>query len=178
MKRRIIFAVVASSVLAACATPYQESGLSSSGVRGLLGGVQASRIDETTIQISTRGNAYTSAETITRYALRKAAEETLAYGYDGFYVVSDQDRTRRVTDYTPGSATTSFSGTVMGTGNNTAFVTGSGTTAYSPPEAITYVKPGSTLTVKMFKGPKPNDAPGVYDARDLLRFLVPPQPAK
>jgi hypothetical protein len=177
MKRRIIFAVVASSVLAACATPYQERGLSS-GVRGLLGGVQASRIDETTIQISTRGNAYTSAETITLYALRKAAEETLAYGYDGFYVVSDQDRTRRITEYTPGSATTNFSGTVMGTGNNSAFVTGSGTTSYSPGETTTYVKPGSALTVKMFKGPKPNDAPGVYDARDLLRFLVPPQPAK
>ncbi|WP_374658513.1 hypothetical protein [Phenylobacterium sp.] len=167
---RIISAVIACSALAACATPYQEM--------GLLGGVQASRIDETTVQISARGNGYTNAETITRHALRKAAEETVAAGYDGFYIASAQDRTRHMTQYTSGSATTNFSGTVMGTGSNTAFLMGTGTTHYSPPQATTVVKPGEAVIIKMFRGAKPSDAPGVYDAHELLRFLAPPQPAK
>lgn len=167
---RMMLTAAACSTVAACATPYQEM--------GFFGGVQASRIDETTVQISARGNAYTSAETISRYALRKAAEETIADGYDGFFIVSDQDRTRHSTYYSPGTATTTYSGTAMSTGYNTAYVSGIGTTSYTPPQAYTFVKPGEAVMIKMFKGPKRSDAPGVYDAHELLRFLAPPKSAR
>ena len=169
MKYRIILAAINCSVLAACATPYQQM--------GLMGGVQASRIDETTVQISARGNAFTDADTVSRYALRKAAEETVADGYDGFYVVSDQDRSRHGTIYTGGGSTTNFSGTAMGVGGNTAFINGTATTTYSPPQAYNFIKPGEAVTIKMFKGPKPSDAPGIFDAHELLRFMAPAQQA-
>ena len=179
MRCQIIPAIIACSMLAAC-TPYQEM----SGVKGLLGGVQAHRIDETTVQVLARGNALTDADTITRYTLRKAAEETLAAGYDGFYIVSDQDRTRRRIVSTmdisgTANGTTSVHGTMTGAGN-TAFISGTAnSTAFLSGTATTQtyniIKPGETVTIKMFRGPKRSNAPGVYDAHELLRFMVPPQ---
>lgn len=74
-------------LLAGCATPYQEAGFS--------GGVSAVRIDETTLQVTARGNGLTSPETVQRYLIRKAAEATLAAGYDTFMLIDASDGTRR-----------------------------------------------------------------------------------
>ncbi len=179
MTYRIILTIAASLALVGC-TPYQEM----SGVKGLLGGVQAHRIDESTVQILARGNAFTDTDTITRYTLRKAAEETVADGYDGFYIVSDQDRSRHQTisrtdisgtangsTFINGTAT-GFGNTALfnGTANSTTFLSGTATTT-----AYNIIKPGETITIKMFRGPKPSNAPGVYDAHELLRYMVPPQ---
>jgi hypothetical protein len=172
MKYQIILATFACSILASCATPYQEMGLKS-GVKGLMGGVKATRIDETTVQIAASGNAFSDKDTISLYALRKAAETTVANGYDGFYIVSEHDRTRNYTHITPGYSTTSYSGTATGVGYNTAHISGSGTTTYTPPVTTNFIKPGQALTIKMFKGTKQTNASGVYDAHELLRFMVP-----
>ena len=66
--KRIILAASACLGLTACATPYQGMGFT--------GGVSATRIDETTVEIYAAGNGFTNQETISHYVMRKAAEET------------------------------------------------------------------------------------------------------
>src|SRR5262249_40192561 len=87
MKLGITAAAVAGALLAGCATPYQEM--------GLLGGVEAYRVSDDTFQVVAKGNGYTDPATIQRYALRKAAEMTLASGYDYFALASEGDISRR-----------------------------------------------------------------------------------
>src|SRR5215468_7671733 len=94
MKNRII-CILAALTLGACATPYQEIGLT--------GGVSAVQLDESTLRISGRGNAFTDAATIQNYVLLKAAEETSRRGYDMFMVISANDVSRAGTIVLPGS---------------------------------------------------------------------------
>lgn len=153
---KLAFMVVACGALTACATPYQE--------QGFLGGVHATRVDETTVQIAARGNAYTDADTINHYAIRKAAEETLADGFDLFLIVNAADRTRQGSFVTNGSATT-----------NTSYFAGTATsqTTYNPGQVVNFVKPGETMTIKLFKGAKPANAPSnLFDAREVLKYIV------
>lgn len=143
---RAALPILALAALTACATPYQPM--------GLLGGVTATRIADDTAQIRASGNAYTDPDLIQRYALRRAAEETIADGYDLFRIENVSDRTT-VGSETYGSAT----GTRYG-------VFGS---AFSMP----VIKPGQTLTIRMLRGEKPNPMPdNEYDAREVLRYLV------
>lgn len=130
---RLVLCAALMAGLSACATPYQDMGFA--------GGVRATRIDETTLLITGKGNAFTSSDAIQQYTLRKAAEATVAAGYDGFRVVESRDQSRR--------------GLVMNEGNLSSFS-----------------KPGETVTIQMFKGPKPAGAPsGVFDAREVLKYM-------
>jgi hypothetical protein len=140
--------IVAACILglSACATPYQEMGFT--------GGVSATQLTSDTFQIVASGNGYTSTATIERYALRKAAEVTVANGYDLFLIASAADQ-----------------GRVAGFMTNSQFNIDGG---YSTGSATPIFKPGQTMMVKTFKGPKPADAPtNLYDAREVLRYLVP-----
>ncbi|HWA60781.1 MAG TPA: hypothetical protein VG939_05370 [Caulobacteraceae bacterium] len=146
MKVLAIGAIFAGLTLTACATPYQEM--------GALGGVRAVRITQDTAQITASGNGYTDPDTIQRYALRRAAEETIADGFDFFRIVRDQDRT------TAGSATYGSA-----TGNRY------GIWGWSFSEPI--IKPGQSLMIKMTKGPPPNPRPDdLFDAHDVLAHLA------
>ena len=51
------------------------------------------RITEDTAQIRAIGNANTDPDTVERYALRRAAEETIQDGFDLFRIVRVADRT-------------------------------------------------------------------------------------
>jgi len=151
LRTRSLSAVIAVCILGlgACATPYQEMGLT--------GGVSATQLTSDTFQIVAKGNGYTSSSAIERYALRKAAEVTVANGYDLFLIASAADR-----------------GRVSGFTTNSQYNGG----GYSSGFATPIYTPGQTLMVKTFRGPKPADAPpNLYDARELLSYLVPP-PAK
>ena len=88
--------------ISACATPYGEM--------GLMGGVSAQRIDETTFEVSARGNGFTDQETISHFVLRKAAEETVADGYDLFMIVDSRDRSHFSTFTTAGQFNTTTTG--------------------------------------------------------------------
>ena len=121
---------------------------------GPMGGVSASRITQDTVQIAAAGNAYTDPDTIQRYALRRAAQETVDDGYDLFRIVSTADRTA--------TGSESF-GSTWG-GRYAIFGT-----AYSMP----VIKPGESLTIRMLKGPRPDPMPdGEYDAHEVLHFLA------
>ena len=79
--RRYLIVLLVAGALTGCATPYRQM--------GLFGGVNASQIDTTTMRVSARGNAFTDIGQIRDYVLLRAAEETLAHGYDLFRVVGE-----------------------------------------------------------------------------------------
>lgn len=138
-------AIGLAALLAGCATPYQEM--------GYLGGVQATQIASDTFQITSRANAFTDADVMERHTLRKAAETVLAHGFDGFAIQSHRDRSRHIQDMD---------------------VTRDGLGEIDGVSSTNMTAPGETVLVRAFKGPKPPDAgPGVYDARDVLRYVVP-----
>ena len=141
----LLAAATVGILMASCATPYQEM--------GILGGVRATRISEDVIQVRAQGNAYTDPDRIQQYALRKAAEETLANGYDLFVIGGEIDRSRI------GSETLA----VANGSKNAAWATG-----FSMP----IIKPGETLLVRMLKGPKPSPVPaGLFDAHEVVKYL-------
>ena len=132
--------------LVGCATPYQEM--------GALGGVRAVRITDDTAQVTASGNAYTDPDTVQRYALRRAAEETVADGYDLFRISSDADRT------SVGSA-------------SYGYATGGRYSVWGSAFSMPIVKPGQSLMIKMVKGPRPDPMPdGEFDAREVLAHLA------
>jgi hypothetical protein len=78
--------ILSAALLCACSTPYQDM--------GLLGGVSATQIDANTASVTAHGNGYTSASTIKNYAMLKAADETIALGFDYFAMGDSSDESR------------------------------------------------------------------------------------
>ncbi len=152
MKPRVLAFLL---TLSACATPYQEM--------GLLGGVEAHRISSDTAQIVAKGNAYTDASVIQRYVLRKAAEETLADGFDYFDISSGNDESQH------GSVGSAYGG---GRFSSAWFLTSS----------WEMIKPGQTILIRMLHAPAPEPLPpNVFNAHEVKDNLskgsyVPPAP--
>lgn len=138
-------AVLSLIGLSACATPYQEM-----GVRG---GVASVRITSDIAQVTARGTAATDPDQVQRYALRKAAETTVASGYDLFQVVADTDRSRTVqgaAGYTAGGL-----GGFPAIGLN-----------------LPFVKPGQTFLIRMSRAQAAGDLAGtVFNAHEVLENL-------
>lgn len=117
---RFLLFLVFCTLLAGCATKYQEMGFG--------GGVAAQQITADTWRIQSRGNAYTNAATVQDYVLLKAAETAQAAGGSHFQIVSAADASRASTFVAPGSSTTTFVG-------NQAFTT----TSPGPVRMFTFV---------------------------------------
>jgi hypothetical protein len=90
--RRTLMPVGAALALAACATatPYQPL-----GTRGASGGFYEQRIEANRYRVVFAGNDYTSRARVENYLLFRAAELTIANGYDGFTIVQ-RDTDKRV----------------------------------------------------------------------------------
>jgi len=130
----LLIAVAAGFTLTGCVTPYQSM--------GFLGGVRATKVNANTMRIFSQGNGYTSFFLIDAYARLKAAEVTIAHGYDFFQIIDFNDSSRV---------------------QNISF---------SPYTSTPVTKPEETLLIKMFKGPKPADAGGDYlDAREIKQNI-------
>jgi hypothetical protein len=136
-----------ASALGGCATPYQKLGVG--------GGVRSVRLETDLAQVTARGSPLTDADTIERYVLRKAAETTLAAGFDHFEVVSVSDRSRILQG-------------VAG------YMTAVGNGLPSAGLSLPFVRPGETVLIRMMRAPVAA-APGgvVFDAQDLLAHLAP-----
>lgn len=159
MHRKTLGALLVGCLLfAGCATPYQEEG-------GLfLGGVRSVRIDEDTLQVSSRVNSITDPDVVQHFLLRKCAEETLKAGYDLFIVGASRDRSKASTFFLPGSysSRSSFVGNTLSTN-----------ALFTPAQAFTLVSPGESVFVKMGRGRKSAySTAGVFDAREVLKFLA------
>ena len=153
-------AVFMVATLLACATPY--------GKYGFLGGFTDSRIDENTFSISVDTNALTSQQITSMHALYRAAELTVENGFDYFVITSDANNSTSMAMAIPGSST---SNTTINTYGSTTY--GRTTTTYAPTTVVPVVYPNSTLTIKSFKGAKPDAAPNAYDARSVMRYIGP-----
>lgn len=154
---RTIAACGLAAVVSACATPYQEM--------GLLGGVEAVQIDSNTLRVSARGNGFTDIRKMKDYALLKAAEETVAHGYDVFEVIGTENVTRTLHQSSTSYAYAPV--TVFGP-NGPSF--GGASVPVSSSETV--IKPGEDIVIRMFKGQKASDAPGnVFAAREVIAFL-------
>lgn len=152
--------------LSACSTPYQGMGLT--------GGVAAQHIDAETVMINARGNGFTDPSAIRMYVIRKAAEETLASGYDWFSIEESQDRTRHGSYATAGSYTSSTNVSAYGLGN-TAYGSATTQSTYMPGQVMHYRKPGMETVIRLHRGPKPEGING-YIAAGVLRYAAPPKP--
>ena len=174
-----IAAILTAGGLAACATatPYQPN------VRGnaASGGYSDYRVAENRFRVTFAGNSLTSRDTVERYLLFRAAELTLAQGYDWFSTVERDTEVRtRYRDY-------GFSGPRFG---------------YSPyfsPHWRYYGRYGwsgfydpfgwdrdvdireirryeASSEIVMGRGPKPAADPRAFDAREVVARVAPMVP--
>ena len=79
-------AAIFATLLSACATPY--------GAYGIAGGYKDARVDENTFSIQVDNNGLTSQKTTSMHALYRAAELTIANGFD--YLLLRAEQTPRV----------------------------------------------------------------------------------
>jgi hypothetical protein len=106
--RRFAMPFAAALALTACATatPYQPL-----GTRGSSGGFAEQRIEANRYRVTFVGNDYTSRQTVENYLLYRAAELTVANGYDGFTIVRhDTDRNVEQRVYDTGLRSSPYSG--------------------------------------------------------------------
>lgn len=149
-----------SLALAACATPY--------GKYGALGGYTDARIDENTFSISVDTNAFTSQQVTSMHALYRAAELTVENGFDYFVIVSDAKNATSAMVAMPGASTSNTSVSSYG-----SYASARTTTNYAPTTFLPMTFPNATLLIKAFKGTKPENAPNVYEARSVMKYLAP-----
>ena len=160
MKKVILSAAaLAALTLSACETPT---------VYGPAADAKASGYTEMAIEqgrwrVTFRGGSHADSHRVGDLALLRAADLTIAQGYDWFRVVD------RHTEAQSGSGPVMSLGiggaefgrhTAIGVGTDTAFDLGGGP-RYS-----------QTLEVLMGRGPTPKE-PDVYDARDVHRTIQP-----
>jgi hypothetical protein len=143
MRVRLLAVVTAAFLLAGCVAPtsYRSS-------------VSVTPINADTVRIVATGNTFTSPSAIDDYARLKAAEETLARGYDGFEIINENDNVIEGHERVEG-------GLMVGT------VPVPVTIGQMPTHTST-----QTFTVQMFKGPEPkNPAQTWYDAKDMKQKM-------
>ena len=182
MKLHIVGLVAAIGLaVSACetATPYQplQAGTTASG------GFTDQRLDQNHFRVTFQGNTLTSRETVETYLLYRAAELTVAQGYDWFETVdhhTDRDR-RTYLDpdpfYGPGYAwgywrpSWRYYGGGFGWRRWGPFW---GDPFWADSATMTTVqKFETTAEIVMQHGPKPAADPRAMDAREVLANLGP-----
>lgn len=74
------------SLMAACATPTPYQQYQPEGARGIHGGYSDQRLAPNRFKVSFHGNELTSRDRVENYLLYRAAELTVASGYDWFMI--------------------------------------------------------------------------------------------
>lgn len=150
MKKIVFSLFLLFCFLAGCATPYQQ--------RGFRGGYSDYRIDNNTFRVQFTGNAYTSREVVEIYAVYRCAEVTIEAGFDYFILVGEGGEVYRGAAATPGIYQSRYSH-----GRFSSF--------YIPSQFIEFTKYGSFVTIKAFRGQKPQGESSAYDAREIIQNL-------
>lgn len=106
--------------------------------------------------MTTRGNAFTSPEKVTRDLMVEAATRTQAGGFTWFLIEGSQDVTQSGVFVTPAQGNASASCNTYNC---------SGSASYTGPTVTPYTKPGTQVMVRFGRGPKPQNA---FDAAEML----------
>lgn len=171
---KLCLILILTTMFCACASEYEGEG-DYGGIPH--GGFSDERINANTAIIRFNGNHFTSMGLVQSYLLYRAAEVTIANGYDYFVVVSTtmspinvtvktRDHTRFVTEY-PAIDTTRYmtSDYVSYKATYTNVVPG-----YGPCSQDLH---GATEVIKMFNGRMPANIPRGYTATDVIAHLGP-----
>lgn len=139
-------------LLAACATvtPYQP--------RNGKFGYAEQALESTRLRVSFSGSAKTPRETVENYLLYRAAELTLARGYD--YFVMANSSTQASGGHAP---SLSFGIGGFGFGSRSGVGLGVGTST-SPASGVEYT---ASAEIVLYRGRKPADDPRAFDAREV-----------
>ncbi len=122
--------------LGGCASPYANEGWT--------GGYTEQQLEPNIWRVVFSGNGFTTRETVQTFWLYRAAETTLAKGYDGFEIVSDA----RLVSARPLLQTVQY---------------------YYPDVA----KPSFAADIRLLKRPLSGSPPAVFDAAALKAALEP-----
>ena len=143
--------ILLSLLLIGCATGYRPSGFT--------GGFSELRLSERAWQVNFAGNGYTNPERARSFALRRAAELTLASGYQAFYIANENQNVRQLNIQQPVNC--------YSNGPNTN-CSGGGVTSIN--------KPSSRLDIMMVTQQEATQAPPgflLYNAQMLLTQITP-----
>ena len=178
IKRAALMAAVGAALaLSACetATPYQplQKGATVSG------GFSDEKLDADHFRVTFKGNTLTSRATVEQYLLYRAAELTVAQGYDWFETVDRHTERDQRTYVDPDP----FYGPGYGYGYFRPYWryygAGYGWRAWGPfwgdPffDVQTVQRFEATIDVALHHGPKPADAAKALDAREVMTNLGP-----
>ena len=152
-----LLVLVGALGLAACGTPtpYQPS------INGY--GYAEQALEENRYRVTFSGNSLTPRATVENYLLYRAAEVTLARGYDYFVVVGKE--TERTTTYF-----STLHGVRSGAfhhGDRHGYGVIGSSTSYPSSDYVAFAN------IVMRKGEKSPDNTAAYDARDVLKHLDP-----
>lgn len=158
--RRLLISAAAVLALVACATPtrYQPAA-AANGV-----GYSEQRIENDRWRVSFRGGSGAGAAQVMDYALLRAAELTLAQGYDWFQVVG------RYTDARDGGGYGSGVSVGAGGGDWSGGSFGGAGIGLSFPLGGSGPALTTTLEIRMGRGARPQ-TPDSYDARSVQSSL-------
>lgn len=152
---RIVSLLLSAVLLTACAstTPYQSQ---RDGY-----GYTEQILEPNRVRVSFAGSSATSRETVENYLLYRAAEVTLARGFDYFVMTKTQTEAR--SGNSP-SVNLGFGG--FGFGSRSGVGLGVGTSTGGDKRAYT-----AQSEVLMFRGGKPAGDPQAFDAREVRSNL-------
>ena len=163
-------AIVALSLLSACATPTPYA--PATGTSKYRPGYTDTRIEAGRYRLSFSGNDLTSRDTVENYMLFRAAELTLADGYDWFEIINrDTDtKTRTVTtwDNDPFYGGMSWRFYRGGRWGRWGYY---GAFSDWDRETYQFTRYEAFAEIVMHKGSKPDGQPNAYDARSVVANL-------
>ncbi|NEX93256.1 hypothetical protein [Caulobacter sp. 17J65-9] len=162
--RNLLLSALVGLTVGACATPtvYQPAS-SSSHV-----GYSEQRIEADRWQVSFHSGSGASAAEVNQYALRRAAELTLAQGYDWFVVVNRYTEAQGGSGYGSGVSVGAGGGNWGGGGSSW----GGAGVGLSFPLGGSGPALTTTLDIRMGRGARPQAA-DAYDARDVASSVGP-----
>ncbi len=175
MKRALLFAAAALT-LTACetATPYQPANTQGDQVSG---GYSDQQIEPDRWRVSFAGNDLTSRDTVEKYLLFRAAQLTLAQGYDWFETTDRH--TERKTDYVGDASWGGYWGPQWGlwsprVGWGYGYWGGPGWAGWEGPGAVDIEQVrryNASTEIVMGRGPKPANDPKAFDAHAVVQNL-------